>query len=149
MAQCLDINDSSLLETKNTSSIKDHLQILSHWFSADYKNKIQILYLRLDKKFQEVKDFLLPSYDAYIEEKISLLQGYYPDINLEQLYREAIKPSDMILFNTRVWEINNWVWLGEDCTTVKQKCQDLIRDFLQEKLSDTIESTWDDLIQIL
>ncbi len=141
MPQISQTPQNTLWDDEELEQIKEHLQIFANGFSADYKNKIQLLYLRLGGKYNPMKDFILPTYEQYIEEKISIFQPYNPDISIKDILYSGVTEDALRDFNMRVSEINDLVRMWESEAVVKIRCEDLIREFLEEKIRLIMEDT--------
>lgn len=144
-------NTSSSLEEANSviDEIKAHLQILPNGFSADYKNKITVLYIVFSWKYWDIKDFQLPNYDEYIEDKVSIHQAYHSSIDLKDVYYKLLSQEEISKFNERVWEINACIksWGSEE--TIREKCNKLIQDFLTNTLDTPIDITLEATMSLL
>ena len=125
----------------NIETLKERFQILPNGFSVDYKNNFQMLFLRVGWTYPPAKDYLLPTYETYVEEKVSIFQPYNPDIDARNILLWSLSQESLREFNIRVWKINDLVSMWEDAWVVKNRCFDLIRDFMEEKVQTTMEDT--------
>ena len=138
----LDAHNRYLDNFNTIETPMEYLQITSNGFSRDYVNKIQALYMSFHEEYGNVTYFFLPSYDEYIQEKISQYQSSYPDVDLKHIYYNDISNDKIHTCNNLIAKVNLAIKTGADEDEIRDICQNLIQQFFTDDYyNENITST--------
>ena len=118
----------------NREELRTSLQILVSWFSADYINSLNRLFLSLESWD---RDYKLPQYWFYVSEKLDQFGSAQWDgigaLEARDIYYEWITNESLEAFDESVTHINSLVSRGASIEDIKAQADIFMEKYLNNK----------------